>query len=274
MDIFQSLRDRGIISIEMMPNEYGGFHISNIYDEAISLTLPTDSIIGKTAFEQQSWDTDKINFFQTHSLKYEKVVLIDVGANVGLFSRQCIAALSNLETIFAYEPHRINYSILCRNLSNTKVHISLINAALSNHDGEVELYLDSRNCGNYSLNKGAMWDHPEYTTSTIKVIDASKEQIKWANHDAPIFYKSDTQGFDELIATTYDIDIWKKVQCASFELWRVDKPEFDKDKFVEMLNQFPNKGFQYGNRNSLTNNEILDYLSGRDGDHEDLLCWK
>lgn len=274
MDLLTQLKNRRVLSIELMPILNDAFYTLDINGNPKSISLPTDGIIGKTAFDQNCWDREKINFFHLHSQRYDKLVLVDVGANVGLFSRQCISALNNIEVIYAYEPHKVNFSILQKNLSDVRVKSVLINAAISDKDEETTLFEDQRNCGNYSLNKGAMWDHPEYTTSVVKVINALGEQSKWTAIDKPVFYKSDTQGFDELIATTYDTDFWSKVECASFELWRVDKPELNTDKFIQMLNQFPNKTFQYENRNSLTNQEILNYMSGRDGNHEDLLCWK
>lgn len=274
MDIFQKMKDHRISSIEIMPVLNDAFYTLDINGNSKSISLPTDGIIGKTTFENNCWDREKINFFHLHSQRYDKIVLVDVGANVGLFSRQCVSAMNNIQMIFAYEPQRVNFSLLQRNLTDIQVKTLIVNAALSNKDEETILFEDQRNCGNYSLNKGAMWDHPEYKTSTVKVIDALSEQLKWTEIDKPIFYKSDTQGFDELIATTYDTDFWSKVECASFELWRVNKPELNTDKFIQMLNQFPNKSFQYENRNSLTNEDVLNYISGTDGNHEDLLCWK
>ena len=278
MSLFDQMKNSGIVSFEMMPNQNGPFHISDANDNPISICFPTDSIIGKTAYEKQSWDSDKINFFHTQASRYDKVILVDVGANIGLFSRQCLSAISNIAMIYAYEPNAQNYRLLQRNLRDIKVSASLVNAALSITDGKTTLYEDGRNCGNYSLNRAAMYDHPEFTTSTIDTINAVNEQVKWQsaseNGSTPIFYKSDTQGFDELIATTYDTEFWENVKCASFELWRIDKPELNRDKFVHMLNQFPNKSFQYRNNGSMSNDQILEYMSGTDGEHEDLLCWK
>lgn len=274
MSIISQLKNLRVSSIELVPTPNDSFYTLDINECPKNIFLPTDSIIGKTAFETNCWDPQKIDFFHLHSLRHTKIVLIDVGANVGLFSRQCISSINNIEIIFAYEPNKVNYNILERNLKDVKVNTVLVNAALSNKEEETVLYEDPRNCGNYSLNKGAMWDISEYNTSTIKSINALHEQSKWTKTNSPIFYKSDTQGFDELIATTYDTEFWSKVECASFELWRIKKPELNKDKFIQMLDKFPNKSFQYGNKSSLTNEEILNYMSGTDGNHEDLLCWK
>lgn len=270
MEYFKS---KGILSIEIMPEKNTLFYNIDVNGNPVSLTLPTDSVIGKSAYENGSWDKDKIKYFTRCAKEFEKILLVDVGANIGLFSRQCIAAIENLDTIFVYEPHIANFNLLRRNLENSAIDIKLINAALSEHDGQEQFYEDTRNCGNYSLVKGAMWDNPSHNLSFVNVIDAVNEQKKWQKLNLPIFYKSDTQGFDEVIATRYDTEFWDYVACASFELWRIEKPDIDLDKFVIMLDQFPYKSFQHSNK-LVTNKDVLDYMHGKDGEHEDLLCWK
>jgi hypothetical protein len=42
----------------------------------------------------------------------ESALLVDVGANVGLFSRQCLSLTPRIATLYAYEPHSSNFSLV------------------------------------------------------------------------------------------------------------------------------------------------------------------
>ena len=61
---------------------------------------------------------------------------------------------------------------------------------------------------------------------------------------------------------------------ASFELWRIEKPEFDRDAFAKVLDSFPNKVFEANPTVKVGAQGILRYLDGRDRSFDDLLCWR
>lgn len=230
-----------------------------------------DEGVGIITFVNKVWDRKKLNFFTSRAEEYEKSVLIDVGANIGLFTRQLAASTKNIIRAYCYEPHPRNFELLQKNLGFWK-NAQLINEALSNEIGTLEFYVDLENAGNYSLNKFAMADG-EHSVISVNVRRAAIEEKKWLSLNEPILYKSDTQGFDEIIATDLSLNFWSKVRCASLELWRVAKPAFDETKFLDILDLFPFKAFEKSPQHMVSSNAILDYCKGLDGECDDVLCW-
>jgi FkbM family methyltransferase len=197
---------------------------------------------------------------------------VDVGANVGLFSRQLASKSKNIKQAFLYEPHPENFEFLKRNLTRWEISPNLINAAISDMAGTLDFYEDPTNCGNYSLNVAAM---PEVRGQIqVTVIQAQIEEEKWLTSGMPIFYKSDTQGFDEKIAANLSLKFWGEVRCAAFELWRINKPEFDIQKFAAVLDSFPYMVFESNPNTLVKAHDVLTYINGTDRKYDDLLCWR
>ncbi|UPH89528.1 FkbM family methyltransferase [Synechococcus sp. NB0720_010] len=77
---------------------------------------------------------------------------LNIGANIGLYS---IYALKSklYQTCIAIEPSPINFELLQKNISlnNLSPYFSAINAAVSDFDGDAELELCSRNCGDHRV---------------------------------------------------------------------------------------------------------------------------
>jgi FkbM family methyltransferase len=198
--------------------------------------------------------------------------LIDIGANIGLYSRQSINIFKKIDKVFAYEPHPNNYFLLQKNLENIKnVEINMF--GLSSVSGNLKFYLDPANNGNYSLNKNAMSEIHEQINVDIK--DALEESRKWINSsDDDFIYKSDTQGHDETIVSAIDPSFWPRVKCGVLELWRIGGKDYDMDSFVRMLDSFPCKMFEKNPGKNVTSSEILQFLNSSDGISEDLLFWR
>jgi FkbM family methyltransferase len=259
-------------SIEVLPPL--GSPLSLIIDkERVPLTLPTDSVIGYGTFITKQMEFQKVLLLAKHAANLSgSICLIDVGANVGLFSRQCAAKIETIGSAFLYEPHPLNFEFLKRNIAQWDIEKRLVNAALSDVAGNLDFFEDETNCGNYSLNESAV----PGSNANIKVVvlSAQSEEMKWVDSGMPIYYKSDTQGFDEKIATALSMHFWHKVNFAVFELWRIQKPPFDVEKFREILTSFPNRRFEDNINENLEPSAVLSYLSGDDRNHKDLICWR
>jgi len=69
------------------------------------------------------------------------MIIIDIGACVGLFIDDCIEkyGIENIEAIYAFEPHKVNSDFLVKNYeTNEKVHIQPL--AVSNFTGAAPFY--------------------------------------------------------------------------------------------------------------------------------------
>ena len=91
-----------------------------------------------------------------NSLAEDKAVFIDIGANIGLYSFSVAAAFKNFKNtrILAVEPHPIMSNRLVYNLSlNPGLPIELIEAALSDREGEMTMVTPDTNLGESRLLK-------------------------------------------------------------------------------------------------------------------------
>lgn len=93
----------------------------------------------------------------------EGSVFVDVGAHVGLFSVPATKWVGESGRVIAFEPHPGNYALLSENVESNGLTegVSIENAAVSNSNDSLKLYLSPFNTG----------DHQVYPTSGRKGID-------------------------------------------------------------------------------------------------------
>jgi FkbM family methyltransferase len=259
-------------SLEISPEKSSLLYLENDSGTAFNLHLPSDAVIGATTLINKSWDASRLTFIeQTTKESKTSLCLVDVGANVGLFTRQCLHIQKNIKNAYVYEPHPGNFDLLQRNLREIKkIHFN--NAGLGPSNATMAFYLDPNNAGNYSLNSHAMSE--EYATISVDILQANSEKDKWLQTNEPIIYKSDTQGFDESIATSYDLAFWDHVRCGCMELWKIEGKKYDKDKFMHIMEKFTHKVFADKPTQPLTSSALAEYLNGADRHSEDVLFWK
>ena len=266
-------------SVEFLPKEKSALQLptrlsGSLSKDACACVVPLDYVIAPTVITTHSWDYFEIEFARkVIPPALSAFVLVDIGANVGLFSRQMLIAFETIKVVFCYEPDSDNFGYLTRNLqafNNVNKH----NYGLGSCDGALEFFRDWSNSGNYSLNKAAMPRDDKFDNINVEVRAAKSVCVDWLSLDLPIFYKSDTQGHDEIIATAADPKIWPSVFAGIFELWRIAKPEYSVEAFRAILDQFPNKMFLQEPGRMLTTDDVINFLQGRDDVFRDLGFWK
>jgi len=68
-------------------------------------------------------------------------VLVDVGANIGLFSLKGAHLVGEAGLVLAVEPGETSFTRLSANLAlNTLPQVQMVRAALSDHEGEMALF--------------------------------------------------------------------------------------------------------------------------------------
>lgn len=198
-----------------------------------NIKLFFDQIITPNVIKNGYWDIFIINFIKKFSKKEKSYCLIDIGANIGLISRQILNTSINIKAIFCFEPEINNFILLKKNLNFFKKSF-FFNVALGNKKiKKTKLYLDQFNKGNYSLSvKDIKSDF-----CSIKIINADtiiKKIIK-VNKINNIIYKSDTQGKDVEIFLSLGFDILKKIKIICIEISNFN---FNKVDFLSKILDF------------------------------------
>jgi len=198
-----------------------------------NIKLFFDQIITPNVIKNGSWDIFIVNFIKKFSKKKISYSFIDVGANIGLMSRQILNTGIKINSIFCFEPEINNFLLLKKNVGFFKESFFFNFALGSTNKDKAKLYLDSLNKGNYSLSKQNI--KREYCN--IKIISANTiiKKIIRNNRVNNIIYKSDTQGKDIEIFLSLDSDILKKIKIICIEISNFN---FDKIDFLSKILEF------------------------------------
>lgn len=261
-----------IRSIDISPKPGSLLHLPAAPDA--TFRLPLDYVIAPTVIINHAWDTETIMLARAIMQgRFAEATLVDVGANSGLFSRQMLGMSSEFRHAFAYEPHPGNFACLTHNLAPFGC-VQACNDALGHEAGTLRFHLDPENAGNYSLNQSAMPSDRDCATMTVSVRSAGLEAERWLSTGAPVFYKSDTQGHDELIATSIATPFWDRVFAGIFELWHIDKPHSSDEQLTVLLDRFAHKRFLQDRDTPLSTADVLAYRAGNDRGFKDIVFWK
>jgi FkbM family methyltransferase len=240
-----------------------------------NVRLRVDSIILPCVLANGSWQPEDARFLADHAPASGECVLIDVGANAGLVTRQIARHLgARLSAAYCYEPDPVNFAALGFNLAPIP-ETHPLPFGLADAAGEAPLYRDAGNSGNFSLSRDAVTNLADEHGS-IKLLDAASEipRVATAHPSARFLWKSDTQGHDEVIVARVPRPFWSGVDAALVELWRIGKPAFDAAAVAAMIQDFPHRRFLIDGP-ELSTEEIMRFVSGpRDGASADLHLWR
>jgi FkbM family methyltransferase len=236
------------------------------------VALPFDKTMAPAVLAEAAWQPEEIAFLSS-LLTRERYTLLDIGANVGLVTLQILQAQPKVSSAICIEPDAQNFACLSFNTARHGAKVVRHNVALGAEEGTAEFFRDVGNIGNYSLNADAMRGQ-DFERTLVTVRDAARffAEQRSALLAAPLIWKSDTQGYDELVITRVPADIWANVQVAIVELWRIQKPGFDADAFRAKLDAFPNR--RIGSGPQVTADAVMAYLGGTDYAHDDLYLWR
>ena len=121
-----------------------------------SIMSPIDDSILPHIWKNGSWQKEEIRFVADRINENQPHLILDIGANIGLFTRQLLRAFPFIERAICIEPAPSNFEALLFNLRgipNTK--IDFFNFALGSIDSTMNFYQQLSNMGNYSLNADA-----------------------------------------------------------------------------------------------------------------------
>lgn len=175
-----------------------------------------DQMITPNILKKGQWDYFIIKFICKYiKNKANQFSFIDLGSNIGLITRQLYLKKPDIKNFHCIEPEKENYNILLNNLDSFK-NVHTYNFALTNQkSGIKKMYLDKNNFGNFSLLKNS-----NKNTTYINALNASIffNKIISKHKINKIIYKSDTQGFDEIIILSLSKKILDKIDIMILEI--------------------------------------------------------
>ena len=200
------------------------------------LILPLDEIITPRIFKNEQWDYFIIKFIKKN-IKYKNNYFFDIGANVGLISRQLQKLDLKIKNYFCFEPEKNNFNILSKNLINKKTY--LYNFGLASKNKKTKIFDNKLN----KSDKSIYFDKNVVTKNNLSKIILKDSNIvfkkiiddKKVNH---IIYKSDTQGMDEEIFLNLDYEILDKIYLLILEISNFKIILKNLDKFLNKLENF------------------------------------
>jgi len=222
-----------------------------------NLLTRIDQVITPNLLKKGEWEYFTIRFIlkfiKNKKVKYD---FIDIGANIGLTTKQLIASKSIIQNFHCIEPEIENFNILTKNLSPYK-NVSFHNFALTDKkDKAKRIYLNKDNFGDYSLLKKSNQKSSIIKTLNVNIFFRkiiSKYKIK------NIIYKSDTQGFDEIILLSLKEEFLNKINILIIEITNF---KYLKNRTLDLINII--KKFDYvedQNGDKINENEIINKIN-------------
>lgn len=144
---------------------------------------------------------------------YEKACIVDIGAHAGYFSLFASQNLHRDSHIIAIEPDATNLSLLKSNCA-TRKNMLIVNAAVSDRDGEMNLYL-GRSI-NHSLLDDYALNEKGGQSKVVRVVSLAS-LFKEANISQVDFLKMDCEGAEYSIIEAAAKDIFDRVSTISLE---------------------------------------------------------
>jgi len=193
----------------------------------LQITFPAnDSVIFFGLLNENAWEPSEIASVAAALRSGETYDVLDIGANVGLFSiqielaKRAASSAFNFSRFLLFEPVPNIYACLTENLRAASIDNGLaFNVALGNADCSAEMVLDQGNGGNNSLLAEAV--DPDWAkTLTVQVRTfASFAQAEGLAFERPILLKIDVQGYEPNVIAGIPENVWSKVQVALIEFW-------------------------------------------------------
>ena len=201
------------------------------------------------------------------------MALLDIGANTGLVTLQAMNLSKTITEVFLFEPIPRHVSAIERNLRNLpSIHINEF--ALSNENGQSEIYTQTTNHGNTSLLKSVV-PSDELISTTIELVDAAEYCNKFLNGFDNFVIKCDTQGMDALILSRIPNRIWERTEVAIIEVWALPEiREQDVTHLLAMCQNFEYASWHPKSQEVISLNEISEYWLNKSGTFRNLFLSK
>jgi FkbM family methyltransferase len=246
---------------------------SGLGEKGEILCLIQDQVIFRSVIMQGTWEAKTAHFLANELLSHPDSLLLDLGANQGLMTKQILNLVPYSISSILVEPisehilaSRLNLHILA---SFHK--IVFVEAALDLDSGIGSIYSDQINHGHTTFYKSLI---PEGRSLSRKVSTISVKEFenKFLNSIEKIVLKSDMQGFDLTFLSSISVINWQKVIAAAVEVWAISEIDDEViEKLRVRLSQFTSLQWEIDKvLITTTVDNVLEYWGSNDGTWRDL----
>jgi len=218
--VLVNLRVRGARSITF-PNRKKALKLNRKNNLGLRneiIHIEQDDVIYKSVTLTGEWGKIESEFLSNFC--YQKTTLIDLGANIGLISKQILNLTTNVCRVLVIEPRFATMLNLKMNLSEIvetkRSEIVFCQFALSDTSGNSFLYTEQGNIGNSSLKKELT---PNSSFEKVETLTGRIFYEKYLFRDEIYILKSDLQGMDAAVLNAFPSKFWNQVTGAVIEVW-------------------------------------------------------
>ena len=208
-----------------------------------NLILPLDEIITPRVFKNENWDYFIIKFIKKN-INHKNNFFFDIGANIGLISRQLQNLKLDIKKYFCFEPESNNFNILKQNLKKNSTYF--FNYGLSSKNEKRKMFVNTLNKSDNSI---FLKNYPNTRNNISKIIlkNSNKTLGKIINDNKikNIIYKSDTQGMDEEIFLNLNDKILDKINLLIIE---VSNFKYIRKNYYKFFNKIKKFNFIYNEK--------------------------
>lgn len=243
------------------------------------LELPRDQVIYRVVKRHGFWELEESKFLAnglvmaSRNSASQNVALIDIGAHAGLVTLQAINLSHTKPKVFLFEPVPRHVSAIKQNLRNVP-NIHLNEFALSDKNGQAEIYTEEINHGNSSLLDAVVSKIGRLTTQ-VQLVETSTYFSKYLNNFDSYVIKCDAQGMDSLILSRIPERIWRNCQSAVIEVTALEQTSRrDVNQLLSMFKEFAYISWQSNSeQGGVTLNEVSEFWLNGSGSFRNLfLC--
>ena len=197
------------------------------------LRLPAADPHSRKAVAGDTVSPEIVRFFRRFDA--ERYVFFDVGANVGLITRQIAATMPNISAVHCFEPNPNSLVFLRHNTAHLPS-VTVHPVALSDRNQVTQLIVSGRNTGNCSFHSDVV--RQASGSISVEAANANDRIPSLLPQGQRALWKSDTEGHDATIIGALPLSFWSRVDAAAVELWAPLKPL---SPFLSALSSFPHK---------------------------------
>lgn len=151
--------------------------------------LKTDDITIVPSMLNGTYETNELELFR--SLLRPGMRVVDVGANIGMYSVIGSAAVGPTGSVVAFEPEKTNFEFLERNLAeNGCKNVAAVRAAVGSLSGKVQLYLKEGSIGTHSMGQISN------NSTEVDIVTLDEKLLSGPKVDV---IKTDVEGYEEAV---------------------------------------------------------------------------